>query len=180
MIFVDTTLRKKLVAMTDADTEDQYLELFAAAIQNHPNAVTRLYSAHPIGRYTCFVHVFGFTEKPEYVAIARWGFNGQFAGPEFAHWMIDHQELKEVSEAEAQPGDMVMYFNDEGRLKHTGIYLGVNRVESKWGKGHLFEHDLFAVPESYGTTVKYFRKIPGEDVLESFKQFAREKGMFID
>lgn len=175
----DVTLRKKLEEMTNADTEQQYMELLAAAVKNHPNAVILINSEHPIRRYTCLVYVFGFTEHPEYTDIARSGFNGEYAGPDFAHWMINHRLLTEISETEVRPGDMVFYFNDEGRLKHAGIYLGRNRIQSKWGKGHLFEHDLFAVPESYGRTVKYFRKIPFEDALKSFKQFAREKGIQI-
>lgn len=174
------SLRKSLEQMTEADTETQYLELFSSAIQNCPRTVVRRDSPHPIGRYTCLVHVFEFTEKPEYISIARIGFTTVFAGPTFAHWLLDNGLLTEISETEAKQGDMVFYFNAEGRIRHAGVYLGGGRVESKWGKGHLFEHDLFAVPETYGVSVMYFRKIPYREGIELFRRFAKEKGMFLD
>src|SRR5712671_128838 len=101
------SLRKALEQITNADTETQYLERFSDAVQNYPNSVIRRHSTDPIGRYTCLVHVFEFTEKLEYVSIARRGFAAVFAGPTFAHWLLDNGMLTEISQTEAKQGDMV-------------------------------------------------------------------------
>jgi hypothetical protein len=173
-------LRRRLEEATEAEDESQYLALLKAATRECQNTIALLDSPYPIERYTCFVHVFEFTEKPEYAAIASRGFNVVFAGPTFAHWLLDKQLLTEVLEAEAREGDLVFYFNDEERVKHAGLNLGSHRVESKWGKGNLFQHDLFEVPESYGVKARFFRKVPYEKAFEYFTRFAKEKGMFLD
>ena len=126
------------------------------------------------------MHAFEFTERPEYVAMASRGFNVVFAGPNFAHWLLDKMLLTEVGDTEAREGDLVFYFNEEARAKHAGLYLGGGRVESKWGKAHLLHHDLFDVPESYGLTVRFFRKVGYKTAIEYFERFARENGLLFD
>ncbi len=46
---------------------------------------------------------------------------------------------------------------------HIGIYLGDDRVESKFGYGHVYRHDINSVPQNYGPY--YYACIPalGED-----------------
>ena len=174
-------LRNKLDEVTESNTAEQYLERFTAAMQDSPHAAIQLESKEPISRYTCFVEAFEFTGKSEYEDIARWGFTRVYASPDFAHWLLDHQLLSEISASEAVAGDIVFYFNSEGRAKHAGVYVGCNRVRSKWGKGSLFEHELFAVPKSYGESVRYFHKLSYKEALGYFKRFARERGMlFVD
>jgi hypothetical protein len=177
----DNTLRGRLQAMTEAQSKSEYLAMLAAVARDFPNAIVLLDSPYPIQRYTCLMHVFEFTEKPEYAAMASRGFNVVFAGPTFAHWLLEKQLLTEVGEAEVREGDLIFYFNEEGRMKHAGLSRGVDRVESKWGKGGLFQHGLVEIPSSYGTTRRFFRKIPYEEALEYFRRFAKEKGMlFLD
>ena len=74
---------------------------------------------------------------------------------------------------------MVIYFNKDGRIKHAGLNRGSGRVESKWGMGGLFEHDVFDVPESYGNVVRLFGKIPSKAAIEYFVRFAEEKGVLL-
>jgi len=122
------------------------------------------------------VHVFHFTEKPEYIAIAERGGSRIFANPRFAHWLIDHNHLAEVPEDEATEGDLVFYFADSG-LKHAGLLRDDGRVTSKWGIGHLYEHELFEVPESYGTYVRFFKPVPYDVAYDHLTHFAEENGM---
>jgi cell wall-associated NlpC family hydrolase len=102
-----------------------------------------------------------------------------YASPTFARWLLDRSFLREARQEEARKGDLVFYFNDNGRVSHAGVIVGNNRVESKWGVGHLYQHALFEVPESYGTKVRLFRKLDLEESLEYFRRFAKEKGMFV-
>jgi hypothetical protein len=178
---LNNTLRERLEEVFEAQGWAEYLALLARVTRDFPNEIVILDSPHPIQRYTCVVHVLEFTEKPEFVAIASRGFNFVIAGPAFLHWLLEQGLLAEVAEADACEGDLVLYFDQGGRIKHAGLDRRNGRVESKWGKGGLFQHGVFEVPTSYGTTVKLFRRIPWEEALEYFRRYAKEKGiLFID
>ncbi len=55
-------------------------------------------------------------------------------------------------------GDLVLYLEDN-HPKHWGIHVGSGRVRSKWGAGHIFEHDIAAVMSVYGNLVIFYRKV---------------------
>lgn len=64
-------------------------------------------------------------------------------------------------------GDFVNYLTSEVSFgctldyepRHLGIYVGNNRVRSKFAEGHVYEHDISSVPLWYGDKVTFFRKI---------------------
>jgi hypothetical protein len=173
-------LRQELQTMTDVEDGIQHPALLEAVRKEYPNTVQIVHSSYPLERYTCLVHALGFVEQPEYLAIAARPFNHvAYASPDFPHWLLDHNLLQEVSPADACRGDFVFYFNDEGRLKHAGLYLENGRVLSKWGLGYLYNHALFEVPERYGNTVRYFKRMTFENVLDQFKRFAKERGILV-
>lgn len=62
---------------------------------------------------------------------------------------------------------------------HAGLALDEQRVISKWGRGHLYEHELWEVPESYGICIRFFKQLPYEEALVYFVQFAKEKGILL-
>lgn len=170
-------LRKRLEEMTRVDDVLRHPALLAALTRECPNTIALLHSPHPIRRYTCLMYVFGFPEKKDYVAIATYGEGKIFAASAFAHWLLDKGVLIEVSQGDTREGDIAFYFNDEGRFKHTGLIASNGRVVSKWGTGHLYEHGLFEVPESYGSIVRFFREVSYEEAFDAFLQFAEESGM---
>ena len=126
------------------------------------------------------MHTLGFTQHPGYSAIAERGFNVVFAGRKFAHWLIDRNLLREIPMNIAQDGDFVFYFDDRSLFRHAGVMIGKERVRSKWGTGHLFEHGVFEVPESYGTTVRFFKQMAEGAAYSHFRSFAEECGMVIE
>ncbi len=154
--------------------------LLDEVIRNCPNTIVLLESTYPLRRYTCAMHVFDFIEKPEYAAIAERGLNRVFAGGAFVHWLLDERLLEEIAPRDAREGVIVVYFNEAGLFKHAGITVREDRVVSKWGTGHLFEHGLFEVPESYGTKVRFFRKLRQATAYEYFMLFAKDNGMLLD
>jgi len=168
-------LRDRLQAMTEHDVA-QHRALLEALSIDCPNSIVLLESPYPIDRYTCVMHVFEFTEKPEYIAIAQCGLGNVFAGAEFAQWLIDHDLLHEIPRVDAVAGDLVFYSNN-GQLKHVAILAENERVVSKWGTGYLFEHGLFEVPSSYGTDLRFFKSIAYHEAYEHFTRFAEEKGI---
>jgi hypothetical protein len=80
-----------------------------------------------IGRYTCVMHVFDFAEKKDYLAMAERGFNRVFAGGGFVHWLLDNGLLDTVG-LSSEPA-LVLYFDDEERFKHTGLWERSNLVK---------------------------------------------------
>jgi hypothetical protein len=64
-----------------------------------------------------------------------------------------------------EDGDLVEYQTPKNGLlrpMHIGIFKGPSgKVESKWGDaGHVFLHDLWAVPVEYGDCVNFYRPVP--------------------
>jgi hypothetical protein len=118
---------------------------------------------------------FDFAEKDGYAAVATSGLGRIFASGDFAHFLVEHNLLIEVTQRGAREGRFVFYFNDAGRFKHAGRMLGDGRVISKLGIGHLYEREVFEVPESYGNTVRFFGGLSYEEAFEHFLRFAEEK-----
>jgi hypothetical protein len=174
-----TSLCKRLQEMTEVSDVLRYPELLAGIAREIPNTIKLVASPYSISRYTCLVHVFDFAEKSEYVEIARRGFNVGYASPDFAHWLMDNGFLTEIKPQNVRNGDLVFYFNVDGRFKHAGIMVSKDRVLSKWGMGHLFEHALDEVPESYGAETRFFKNLKYEEGFEHFKTYVREKGMLL-
>jgi len=170
-------LRKRLEEMTQVEDVTQHAALLMEISRSCPNTIVFVASPYPLGRYTCAMHVFGFAEEPEYAAIAERGFNRVFAGSAFVHWLIENCLLAELRPSDVNEGDLVMYFNDEGRFKHAGLMCGKDRVVSKWGTGHLFNHGFLEVPDSYGSTLRFFKKLPYGEAYVYFRRFATENGM---
>jgi hypothetical protein len=170
-------LRKKLQKMTEVDDVSRHPDLLAAVSRECPNTISLLLSPHPIRRYTCLMHVFDFAEKDEYAAIATRDGGRIFAASAFAYWLLDHGLLEEVSQRDLQSGDIVLYFGPDGRFKHAGLATGNGRVISKLGIGHLYEHELLEVPESYGSEVRFLRGLPYRVAFGHFRCFAEENGI---
>lgn len=83
----------------------------------------------------------------------------------------------EVTPADAREGDLVFYFGDDEQFKHAGLSRTNGRLMSKWGIGHLYEHGVFEVPESYGTKVRFFRKLSYDLAFGHFMRFAQENAL---
>jgi len=164
----DSMLRKKLQEMTEVLDVSRHPAMLKELSRTCPNTIAILKSPHRLDRYTCAMYAFDFTEKREYVQIAA---HGPFAGKDFLHRLVDNG-LLEVPEKEACEGDIVIYFAEDGWFKHIGLKRGAVRVVSKWGTGHLYEHGLFEVPEGYGTTTRFFKRLTFEAGLRYFREYA--------
>jgi hypothetical protein len=105
-------LRRKLEQMTADTRVDQHEAMLADISRTCPNTIRVLRSPYPHHRYTCIMHAFDFTERPEYVAVAKLDV---WAGADFAHWLVDGR-LSPVASAKARARDLVFYL-PEGRFK---------------------------------------------------------------
>lgn len=128
-------------------------------------------------KWNCFAFAFNLGTSRAYEQIAwadRRGCNTFFASPRFVQFVIQKESVSEISEGEAQPGDVVIYLDDDRAHKHAGkITPNHGRVKSKWGVGHFWEHGLWEVPEKYGNTVRFFRDIPEATAEREFLEFAK-------
>lgn len=64
-----------------------------------------------------------------------------------------------------QPGDLVVYFNDE-QAEHFGVWNHNGNVVSKWGEGLVHEHPLHLVLKAYGEKVVFCRKPLYKEILQ--------------
>lgn len=164
---------QKMTEVTDVSQHPALLMQLTRDVQNS-NSIRILESEYSIDRYTCVMHAFDFTEKLEYARIASYGLGRIFAGATFIHWLLARKYLTEVSQGNA--GDLVLYFSN-GQFKHVGIVGDHARVTSKWGIGHLYEHETLEVPSSYGDEVRFYSALSHADAYRYFVEFAEENGM---
>lgn len=87
----------------------------------------------------CVWYVFGYDRSYK----AAWG---------------EAEKIIAQGEETTQPaaGDYVFYFDSDGNFMHVGISLGGDRVRSKFGIYHVFEHPQKLVPTQYGDVIKFF------------------------
>lgn len=168
-------LRKRLNQITDENV-GIHLSLFKKLKSEIEISIQVIDSEHPIDRYQCIIYVFGFVEDREYLKIARHGLGNVFAGKDFVKFLLDRNYLDEINKSEADENDIVLYFNNDG-IEHAGKVETNKRVISKWGNGHLIEHEVFEVPEKYGDFVRYYKYLDKETALGYFVGFAKHNGI---
>jgi hypothetical protein len=147
-------LRELLEAMTakDISVEDQthYLEEISKSV---PHGIRLLPSPddEPLDDYNCVMYaldIVGCFAEP-CSPLGRY-----YADTAFLSALIDSGDLVPAKESD---GTIVVWSAD-GTIKHVGIVVSPGRAASKWGRGHLYEHGLFEVPQSYGDGVKFFKR----------------------
>ncbi len=75
---------------------------------------------------------------------------------------MGYKEISNCNPNTPQVGDIIIYRNANGDVVHTGKVIsttgGKVKIHSKWGSWPNYEHDVDAVPPSYGNNVSYYRK----------------------
>jgi hypothetical protein len=90
----------------------------------------------------------------------------------FLRSLIRESNTKECDE---KNGALVLWLAGEA-IKHAGTVISPGRTTSKWGIGHVYEHDLLDVPTSYGDTLKFYEPVDSERAFAHLKQlFNRRK-----
>lgn len=80
--------------------------------------------------------------------------------------VLEDDGFREIEIVHTRPGDVIVYFTDDGEPSHSGIVtrndgeVRVPFVWSKWGSGPEVEHLLPDVPNQYGTTHRAYRCQP--------------------
>ncbi len=134
----------------------------------------------PVGKRYGTAHNYAFTKLMGIVGKAPKILN--IKGQE-EYYYDGYLKMSEFLDArsEAQPGDFAVYVceDEKGEIEitHTGIVIGDDCIESKWGPTHaIFEHPTWYVPAQFGNRVWYFRlKISGADLLAEIQKRLQQK-----
>jgi len=173
-----TRLREELQSMTELEDVSQHPAILEEIRRRSAHSILLVQSRFPIAHYTCLMHVMAFAGSKEYQAIASRGLNVVFAGSEFAHWLIERGDITEISSMSSSERKMVFYFADN-RFKHAALFKKGHRLVSKWGRGHLYEHEVWEVPKTYGGSIRIFERLTYDKALSQFIRFAKDKGMLL-
>jgi len=64
--------------------------------------------------------------------------------------LIVTRDFDDVAASEAAPGDLVVYYNDNGILVHVGVLRDDGRIEAKFGNNHVYAYPWDAFLNFYG------------------------------
>jgi len=129
---------------------------------------------YPNLNINCHAYAFGLGSSDQYRNIA-WSdacqrLNKFFANFAFIEFVLSTTTLEEISAP--LKGGLILYFDETGKPKHTGIILQATpsiKVRSKWGTIAIFEHEaLSQAPANYGDIVKYYSPL---DIVSAEKIF---------
>ena len=124
--------------------------------------------------FNCFEYAFDLIYSDEYKATwdwqQGWKLNPIGADKDFVLFALSKNILYEVDFKDAKDGYIIVYFNDS-QPTHAGK-ISKKRVQSKWGKGLLLEHDVSEVPVLYGNEIKIYKNLSFDDYIDTFIEYA--------
>lgn len=97
-----------------------------------------------------------------------------FASTVFVQRLIDRGTIERLRRAQA---DALVVYRSNGVVTHIGQAAFSDRVQHKWGVGHIYRHDLFEVPLQYGDDLEFYGAISRDLVLEELAEFAGAHGV---
>lgn len=146
----------------------------------------------PLGRRYGTCHNYAFTKLMGIVGKAPKVLNipgledyyaGLFKDKEYGVSIIEFFDV--IDGKSVRPGDIIMYISSERekdllhRITHTGIVVGDDCIESKWGPIRaVFEHPIWYVPAAFGNRAIYGRlKMSGPDLLKAVQKRLQQKSV---
>lgn len=146
-IRIETSRRRGIDNHQDAEILEGQMMWFKTLPKMHPNAIPR---TKPSALFNCH----GLTFASRRSKILDW---------RNIQRIIEDDCWKEVTLNDVLPGDIVVYFDDEGDANHSGVVVQYSKdiftplIVSKWGYGPEFVHKLSDVPKMYGPITKFYR-----------------------
>lgn len=164
-------LRQKLQKLTQCEDLEKQLVLMANLQKefNHHIKLQRKINCKNDKKYNCFMYALDVSHSEEIKSILQSNEDIAF-GTKFIQRLVNSGILPR-----SQSGSIIVYFEDNKPV-HAGKFShGNKRVISKWGKGHLWEHEIFEIPFTYGKLFKLFNLIPRQLVIKKFQEFAAKE-----
>ncbi len=166
-------LRARLQQITDNRDLSTHRTMLETLRQELPHSIEMLSGPNDDLQYNCVVHAFCVQEDQEYIDLWHACPQHVHGDTTFVQFMIENGDLKERE----HPASGLLAYFPEGAFRHIGRLISESRIVSKWGIGHLYEHDIFDVPSCYGEVVRYSRSAERDQVLNRFIEFAEGKGV---
>lgn len=178
---MNSQLREALQDLAKRDPAEQlaHLELLRADFGHSIVPVTNVKSDL---RYNCVMYALNVHEHAElfrFLTHLTYGPDKNleiFMDTGFLKMLIDDGNLQEVT---AGSNCLAIYSVPE-KITHIGTLTSRERVRSKWGTAHLYEHDLLECPYSYGEDVVFYTPIDPEVCVDRFFDYAKHKGAKFD
>lgn len=186
---MDLPLRRAIdQIIRDFQTTDEQATALEEMRSAHPHSVrlARLdtFCELPDGQtpeYDCFTFALDLIDCPERIAVREYaprsigpakqpGIADALPGPGFLNCLLLPEQPSLQSCAD---GDLVVYRDSSGSAQHAGQILA-GTIVSKWGmKGSLWQHGLWEVPSSYGTSARFYSHRPKEWVRQQWLVYLR-------
>lgn len=150
---------------------------------NHPSAHPQLMHERtanhsikivsPLGnglKYNCVMFALGAVDNPQYIDLINHLPDDRdiHADTNFLKYLIEQGQL-----IPDPNGNLIIYSNDE-KITHIGKIDSADRVQSKWGKGHLYDHAILEVPEDYGNHYSNYQLNDTFDFMSSFEKYLKK------
>lgn len=156
-----TKLREKLQFITDnyigKKIKEQIIEIEKIGAEYEHSIMLIKESIYSEYYQNCYMFAFEFD------------FRSVFPNSCFLNFLLDRNVLSEVEESKAEINDYVIYFC-EGQPKHASVKQS-NGIISRWGDGHIWNHQLYEVPIKYGNEVRFYKKIDISVLKENYVKF---------
>ncbi len=159
------SLRSELTRITDELDVNKHREQLIELRATHPHTIEIVEAVDPDDDFNCVMFALDLVGsiEPPCTPLGRY-----YLDTEFLEHLIRERTLVSLDASEAEA--LVIYLAN-GAVKHAGVVLEGGRVRSKWGCGHLYEHEAWEVPESIGDEIRYFRPIDPDKAFALFKVF---------
>lgn len=165
-------LRNLLDAIVSDENSENWWrpELFEKNTRHQlPNDLTVVEAPPEESRnYNCFVFAFDLRHHTPLLGVDGWEYTRRLGTT--VDTLIDDKSLELLDTP--TPDSLVVYRTESGTISHVGRITPDGKVISKWSWGPLLEHDLYAVPASYGDMLEYYSGIKKgqETILRDFLQ----------
>jgi hypothetical protein len=123
--------------------------------------------------FNCVMYALSIKDIPQRIQLPKDDSDYFYADTYFVQLLINH---KYMAEEQQLVNDCVIVYYDKYKIKHIGRLISESRVISKWGLGHLYEHDFFETPSDYGDTVRFFEPPSYKMVIQLFRKYSCGKG----
>ena len=165
-------LRTRLTEITENGKPESHIDLIEGLRPQHPHSIVALTDVSSDLRYNCSMYAFGIEQNQEYVDLVMALPAHIHADTKFIEFLIDRGYLAETDKP--SPGLVAVYL-DNGQVRHIGRLVSEARVVSKWGLGHLYEHEVLEAPSSYGDKVRFFTPPLLGEVVALFRKYAKAR-----
>lgn len=167
-------LRNRLqeVTLLDISVHEAKIE---ALKQECPHSIRLIERANPERPRNCYefaldvdrtiAHEVGFFDMPD-----------MYVGPKF-FMDVMLPCLTEIDESRVKDGDLAIYFKGD-TPQHAGIVRS-GRIISKWGIGHVYEHQIWEVPSRCGDHIRFYSRISPEVATDKFLEYVRSHPDFL-